>query len=77
MRKGSPPTTCHVSHFMCHMSHVTSNMLHVMCHFFSSEKGVKLVGGGLLSTGLPRLRSASLTLEEVWYQQASPFILVV
>ena len=38
--------TCHVSCFMGHMSHVACHM-----SFFSSDKGVKLVGGGSVIAG--------------------------
>ena len=41
--------TCHVSCVTCHVSHVTFFFL------FSSDKEVKLMGRGLLSTGLPLL----------------------
>ena len=39
LRKGLPPSTCHVSHVTCHVSHVmrhmsciTCHVSHVMCH---------------------------------------------
>ena len=43
--------TCHVSHVMCHMSCVTCNIFCCYNFFFSSDKVVKLVGGGSVING--------------------------
>ena len=60
LRECSPPTTCHMSHVACHMSCVMCHMSHVTCHvscvtffilFFSSDKVVKLIGGGSVING--------------------------
>ena len=51
----------HVSRLTCRMSHDTFHVSQFMCHmslfssFFALDKEVKLIGRGLLSTGLPLL----------------------